>query len=323
MQREQLMAARQPVFSSKQIAAALGVSVSSVKRWCDRDSIPTVRTVGGHRRVPLDGLLHFLRGSDYQLVDPAAIGLSSPLVDPQAAPAWDRGTERGRFQHALLEGDEVAARALFWRYLQRSPNQSLAAEQFITAAMAQFGHAWEDGQVQVYQERRACEINRRLLNELRQRILSRRDLTQAPIAIGGSPAGDPYQLPSALVEVALLEAGWNAMNLGNDLPLDSLLQAAIDYQPRLFWLSTSAVADEPRFVEDFNRLADALSPEVALLVGGRGLSESLRPRLRYTAYCDNLGQMIGLATALKNSQSEIPPTGQQDTGGGLSTEPTG
>lgn len=295
------MAATQPLFSSKQIAAALGASVSSVKRWCDRGSIPTVRTVGGHRRIPLDGLLHFLRASDYHLANPEAIGLSSQIASPDVAPDWDSGTDQGRFQQALFEGDEARCREIFWRCIDRCNSKALAAEELIRDSMHQFGHAWESGQLQVYQERRACEICRRLLNEFRLRLASSVDVRSGAVAIGGTPAGDPYQLATALVEVALREAGWNAFNQGNDLPLDTLLQAAIEYQPRLFWLSVSAVRDEDEFVKQFNQLANALSDDVALLVGGRALSDALRPRLKYTAHCDSIGQMLGLANALKNS----------------------
>ena len=45
--------------TTRQVAEALSVSESSVKRWCDQGAIPTIRTVGGHRRIPLDGLLRF------------------------------------------------------------------------------------------------------------------------------------------------------------------------------------------------------------------------------------------------------------------------
>lgn len=295
------MAASQPLFSSKQVAAALGASVSSVKRWCDRGSIPTVRTVGGHRRVPLDGLLHFLRDSSYRLANPEAIGLSAQIVSPDVVPDWNSTTEQGRFQQALFQGDERECRAIFWQCFERCSIKALIAEELIAESMHQFGHAWENGQLPVYRERRACEICHRLLYELRLQLDSVVDFRHGLIAIGGTPAGDPYQLASSLIEIALREAGWKAFNQGSDLPLDTLLQAAIEYQPRLFWLSVSVVKNEETFVQQFNQLADALSDDVALLIGGRALGDTLRPRLKYTAHCDNVQQMLGLANALKNS----------------------
>jgi len=62
-------------FSPKQVAQALQVSESSVKRWCDRGVIRTDRTHGGHRRIPLEYLMEFLESTNRRIVDPDAIGL--------------------------------------------------------------------------------------------------------------------------------------------------------------------------------------------------------------------------------------------------------
>ena len=59
----------------KQVARAIGVSEASLKRWCDKGLIEMVRTVGGHRRLPLSSVLQFLRSSGHQLVRPEILGL--------------------------------------------------------------------------------------------------------------------------------------------------------------------------------------------------------------------------------------------------------
>ena len=95
------------------------------------------------------------------------------------------------------------------------------------------------------------------------------------------------------------EAGWNATNLGSNLPIESLIQAIVDYQPQLVWLSVSAFSDEAKFVADQNLLAEQIGDEVSLLVGGRALTDQLRPKLRYTAHCDGLRQMVDLASMIR------------------------
>ncbi|REJ93532.1 MAG: helix-turn-helix domain-containing protein [Planctomycetota bacterium] len=47
------------LLTPKQVARAISVSESSIKRWCDRGAIATQYTPGGHRRIPLSGLLEF------------------------------------------------------------------------------------------------------------------------------------------------------------------------------------------------------------------------------------------------------------------------
>ena len=135
-----------------------------------------------------------------------------------------------------------------------------------------------------------------MINELRADLPPISD--SAPIAIGGAPEGDPYQLPTALVELALREAGWNAVSLGSNLPTDSFLQAILDYQPQLVWLSVSTVTDPVAFVADQNRLAEHINDEISLLVGGRALTPELRPKLRYTAHCEGLRNLVDLAAMI-------------------------
>ncbi len=296
------MATRQPSYSPKQIAEALGVSESSVKRWCDKGTIPTVRTMGGHRRITLEGLQQFLRDSGRRLLIPQALGLPPlPALRRTQVPGDDQPLMK-EFRERLAEGDEPACRELLQQFIATGTTFGEAAETLITDAMHGLGDAWQQHQLGVYQERRACEISARLIAELRGRLppIS----PSAPVAFGGTPEGDPYQLPTALVELSLREAGWNAMNLGNNLPLGSFQQAVHDQPPQLVWLSVSAIAHLSTFVTEENRLAETLGNDVALFLGGRAISEKVRAKLQYTGYCDDIQQLVKLSEAIAYRHSQ-------------------
>ena len=291
------MAARQPQFSPKQIADAMQVSESSVKRWCDSGAIAIIKTLGGHRRITLDSLQQFLRDTQRQLLRPEVLSL------PSLAPARSmkvRGSNHPvseSFREALARGDESVCRQLLHQLIDEGATRSEAAEQLITDAMHGVGDAWQSHELDVYQERRGCDIAMRLIYELRS-SLPEPD-PNAPVAIGGAAEGDPYQLPTALVELSLREVNWNAVNLGCNLPLDSFLQAAHDYGPQLVWMSISSVQEPDLFVAAQNRLAESLGEDVPLLIGGRALCDRLRPRLRYTAHCDSLRHLVDLAAIMR------------------------
>jgi MerR family transcriptional regulator, light-induced transcriptional regulator len=293
-------------FSPKQAAQALGVSESSVKRWCDLGAVPVLRTAGGHRRIPRKSLEELLaQGGDLgnllkSLPDTGAEASGGP---DEVVPAKSEAVSlsetleqyRDEFHDALRIGLESRCRQILHAVIESGLSRTAAADFLVTHAMHRFGHLWEHGELAIYQERRACGICLGLIHELR-RSISIAD--GSPIAIGGAPRGDIYQLPSQLIELALCEAGWNATSLGCNLPIHSLVDAVSEYRPRLLWVSLSAVEAEESFVEQFNELAGALGPETALIIGGRAASDSLRPRLRYTAHCDNLTNLIELAAKL-------------------------
>lgn len=64
-----------PVLSTRELAEAIGVSESSIKRWADDGTVRAVRTIGGHRRIPFEEAIRFVRASNLRLVKPEVLGL--------------------------------------------------------------------------------------------------------------------------------------------------------------------------------------------------------------------------------------------------------
>jgi len=319
-------------YSPKQVAERLGVSESSVKRWLDQGAVPILRTAGGHRRVSQesverllgqlkamsgfprisslgddglqelderrpgddDGIQGHEDGIQRHAPEPGGIAIESPSAFGSAA---DRPVSEvaDAFRIALMDGRETVCRDLIDELIGRGHSPSTAADLLITPAMHGFGHQWQKGELAIYQERRACGIATELIAGLRRELPAN---TDGPIAIGGSPEGDFYQLPTALVELALCEIGWRAKSLGCNLPMSEFRAAVREYQPKVVWISLSCLADEETFVREFNETADALPKQTAVLIGGRAATDALRPRLRYTGHCDSLRNLVDLAQTL-------------------------
>ncbi|TWU47365.1 methylaspartate mutase subunit S [Rubripirellula tenax] len=290
------MAAHQPQYSPKQISEALLSSESSVKRWCDSGAIPTVRTAGGHRRITLDGLQHYLRTSGRALVAPEVLGLPMLGVARCQSIPGESTSDSADFCRMISVGDEAGCRRLLRKRLQDGGSRSEVVGGLVTEAMHEMGDAWKSKEVDPYQERRACAICIRLIDEMKSELPSCSE--SAPTAIGGTPSGDPYQVPTALVDLALRESGWNTINLGSDLPLESFRQAAFDHDAKLVWMSVSSISNATTFVAEEVRFAGQLNDDVTLIMGGRALTDSIRSRMRYTAHCDNLQQLSALAAVM-------------------------
>jgi excisionase family DNA binding protein len=290
------MAAEPVHYSPKQVATALSASESSVKRWCDRGIIPTVRTSGGHRRISLDGLRAFTAATGKELVDPKVLGLPQLFCDRKPEVPGVSTPHQVAFREALAAGDEKRCQELLREQVDASSRGAVTASTLICDAMQGIGNAWNCQELDPYQERRACDICIRLINELRSNLPP--IPANAPVAIGGSLCGDPYQLPTALVELMLREQGWNATSIGTDLPAESFLQAAHDFQPKMIWLSVSSFDQPAMFIDQQNRLADGIGDGVALVIGGRALSDAIRPQLKYTAFCDSLQHLDELAAMI-------------------------
>jgi excisionase family DNA binding protein len=279
--------------SPKQVAQALGVSESSLKRWCDRGLLKTVRTAGGHRRLELVDVLQFLRDSGREIVRPELLRL--PATVGQGPTILARASEQIR--EALLAGDEEQCRRVVFDLYLGGRSACEIFDQVLAPAFHDIGHGWESGSVAVYRERRACEIALKTLHDLRRALPE--PAVDAPMALGGTLERDPYCLPTAMVEVVLREAGWRATSLGTLLPAATFADALRENQPDLLWISVSTISSIPDFIGEYSQLHDlATALGTPIAVGGRALTADVRQQVSYSTYCDTLRHLVTFAGSI-------------------------
>ena len=268
--------------SPKQVSRAIGVSESSLKRWCDQGLLQTVRTAGGHRKIEISEVVRFVRDRNLVLRAPEVLDL------PPASERAELGLVRGQslLTSALLAGNELLVRQIiFDLYLAKHPI-SVICDEVLASAFREIGERWACQEADPFQERRGCEIAVRIMFDLRR---CQRPPEPSWNAIGGTIEGDLYSIPSTMAELVLRDAGWNAISLGTSLPFSSLIRAIAETRPRLFWLSVSYIQPSIDFIQEFSRLSQiCMESGTALVVGGRALSESLRLKMTYSAYCDTM-----------------------------------
>jgi len=190
--------------SPKDLAAAIGVSESSLKRWADSGKIAVVRTEGGHRRIDIAEAVRFVRESGVQLVRPDVLGLAEV-----AAVANEDGQGEALYQH-LAAGNLPEVRGLLVGMYLRGQAVAAICDGPILAAMTRLGELWRHDSAGVFIEHRATDLIVQAVTQLRALIEQPRESHRA---VGGAPAGDPYLLPSMLAATVLASEGVRAVNL--------------------------------------------------------------------------------------------------------------
>lgn len=275
-----------PVFSPRMVAKAIGVSESSLKRWCDAGLIAATKTAGGHRRVNRGSVIEFLKQKELELHDPTIIGLPSF----EAIQVNDSADALQQFVAILLEGNESKCKELLmYLYINRSTMAEIF-DTVVAPAFEQIGEMWRQGRLEIFVERRACEICMNSMRELRSCLSP--PAADAFTAMGGTIANDHYLLPTLAVEMTLSSQGWQANSLGSNLPFETMLKAVESQRPDLFWISVSHVVDANSLVGEFNQFAASIPPETTLIVGGSALSDSFRAQIRNAVCCSNLSQLV-------------------------------
>jgi MerR family transcriptional regulator, light-induced transcriptional regulator len=277
------------------IAAAemLGVSVSTVKRWVDDGVLPAHRTAGGHRKLLRAEVIALARLGEMPHGDLAAT---------TAPHSRDDGADLESVACALLDaihggrGGEV--NAVIRRAYRSGVAIEALADQVVRPVMAKIGHEWETARIDVWQEHRGTQLCAAALYDLKDELESRAERNR-PVALGGAPAGDPYLLPTVLAQLVLLDAGWDAIQLGPNTPMPSLARALVDLRPRLIWLSVSYLVDADGFMSAYREVYQTAEGRgVAVALGGQALSEKIRSAIPYTTYGDGLTHLAAFARTL-------------------------
>lgn len=290
--------------STPEAAQALGVSVSTVKRWVDEGILPAHRTPGGHRKLLFAEVLALARQGEWPHRDSAGITFASRKHE-QA----DSAMLRSSLHAALVRGEAAQARAVIQGAYRSGITVEMLADEVIAPVMQHIGHDWKTERIDIWHEHRGSLICAAALHEL-ARDLERRAERPRPVAVGAAPEGDPYQLATLLAQLVLLDAGWDAVNLGPNTPLASLTDALYSLRPRLLWVSASHLQNSAHFVREyrtFYRIAEQSG--VAVAVGGRAITDKLRSQLPYTTYGDRLSHLAEFARTL-HPRKERPARGR-------------
>lgn len=290
--------------TTAEVSQALGVSVSTVKRWVDDGILPAHRTAGGHRKLLRADVLRLAREGRLPRLDLARLGEPG---ETSAGEGLDRLGER-LFQ-SLRDGSRADVRSILLHAYRQGMAMGILADRLLAPAMSRIGHDWETGRIDVLHEHRATQLCVDAIHELKQLLSARAD-ANGPLAVGGAPEGDVYVLSGLMVECTLLDAGWRCINLGANVPLASLALACKELRPRVLWLSCSDIVDPDRFVLEFDELMRAAGEtRVAVAVGGRALNEKIRSRMRYSMFGDGLEQFTSFLRTL-HAQPSPPKRGR-------------
>ena len=259
-----------PLLSPRELAHAIGVSESSIKRWIDDGLIGATKTAGGHRRIAGSEAIRFVRESRSILLRPDVLGLRDLAAAEQDSPAAVDDVDL-LFVY-LKEGRAPAVNGLILSLYLGGRSVAEIIDGPVQAALERIGDLWMKEESGIFWEHRATEIAIRAVAVLRTLFSPAAD---AMVALGGAPAGDSYILPSMASAAVLESTGLRAVNLGPDTPIESLMRGVDALQPSLVWLSISVVAEGEKLGREIERFAKTLSGQGVPLVLGGSARESI------------------------------------------------
>lgn len=291
--------------TTSQAAGLMGVGESTVKRMCDRDILATIRTEGGHRRIP-------------------AIQVNQWLINQRQAQrdhSADAHVQTGRSIETTLEdftpediveclrrGAHPSLLSIVQSAISNGTTTADVIDNVLAPAMWLVGQRWSQGTFDVYEEHICSRNMRTLLTSLRdwaaKKVLEQNSkfnqssILNRPRAIGCSIGGEQHDLAPTMIEWALADLGWNAQSLGSSVPVDSLINAIVLEQPVLVWVSYTHFNDVEDIILDNHRIYQSLGALQRLAIGGQALSADLQPQLMFDFAGNSMIELFRFAAQL-------------------------
>jgi MerR family transcriptional regulator, light-induced transcriptional regulator len=196
-------------------ADLLGVHYMTAYRYVRTGRLPA-RKVGQEWQVEVVDVEH-LRAEASSGHDVVAVG---------------RGRRRNRtgvLVDRLTRSDEQGAWAIIDDAVRGGMEPDDVYLELLAPALEDVGDRWANGDVTVAEEHQASALVLRLIGRLGPRF-ARRGRKRGTIVVG-APPGDVHGLPSALISDLLRGRGFEVIDLGGDVPVDSWRSACAAAEP--------------------------------------------------------------------------------------------
>ncbi|HYN35000.1 MAG TPA: B12-binding domain-containing protein [Ilumatobacteraceae bacterium] len=192
-------------------ADELGVHYQTAYGWV-RSGRLKAELIGGRYLVSRDDL------------DAVRIGRQTPS-DPKPPGTQRLARSSDRMHHALLTGDEPAARQLAVTLVNEGTSVAQLIQLVFVPSLVRIGQAWHEGKLTVWVEHRASAIVERILGELAPNPRGRRRGTALVAAV----SGDHHSLPTTMAAVTLRDDNWHVEHLGANMPPDELVHFCAEH----------------------------------------------------------------------------------------------
>jgi methanogenic corrinoid protein MtbC1 len=187
-------------------------------------------------------------------------------------PDVERSESTNAFISLLKHFDSEAFKALLHK--RRAKQTMLDFVQYtIAPLMVGVGDAWLSGEIDVFHEHLCSSmIERYLISQ----TLKSKPKPAFPIFLFALPPGERHQLGLLMVEAVMAEAGAYIVNVGTDIPLNSLKLAAIECRADVVALTFSFSYPLRDVVPTLMHARRLLPTRMLIWAGGSGLSQVRR-----------------------------------------------
>lgn len=275
------------MLSTIEVARALGVSAPTIKRWADEGLLAAEKTVGGHRRFPIEEVVGFQAKQGQGLKHQDHL----PELSLKSRDYAGAESSTDSIFDALLTGDSQQVAAIIVNAYMHNVSMAFIFDRMICPAMRTIGELWFQGELTIAQEHLATRTVLEAASSLRG--FSKLP-TPIPLkTICCSVEEDFHELPVYLAQTLLESFGATVINLGTNTPFFALAEALDDHHPKLVCVSSTILNNVDRAAREYKGLHLMTEKRgILIILGGKGFAdERLRRRFPADLHAESFEQL--------------------------------
>jgi excisionase family DNA binding protein len=223
--------------------------------------------------------------------DLAAFSEAPPSATERGDAPWDE-----RLLSRMLDADVSGAWALTEAALASGMAPTEAYEELLVPALKKVGDMWESDEIGVADEHAASQVATRIVARLAPRT-ARRGVRRGTVVLGSTQT-EVHSLPSSIAADLFRAAQFNVVDLGVNLPPESLAAAIVERGDVLaVAISVTTTGQEIEIARSVAAVR-AVS-DVALIVGGAGSDEAGAKAAGADAYARTARDAIAVLEQLR------------------------
>lgn len=283
----------EPLFNMKAVEQQTGISAATLRAWERRYSLVEPKRTSSGYRLYSDRDVALLRWVRTRMDEGLTISRVVAMLDnlrDSSDPIWiesgdgqmpvkydmplpPKSLVQPLFQ-ALIDLDDDRADEIIDQAFAMYTMPTVCAE-LIAPTLVEIGAAWQRGDILATTEHFATNYVRGRLLALLQAYPRRPEM---PMLFIGCAPNERHEFGALILAVMLRQQGFNVVYLGQDVPLDDMIQAASQEHPAMICLSANSPATALILRDAKSRLQNLEPPAPLFSYGGRAFDDD--PDLR-------------------------------------------
>jgi 5-methyltetrahydrofolate--homocysteine methyltransferase len=201
----------------------------------------------------------------------------------------------------LAEGNQPKVRELVQQALDRGLSAKEILDEGLMGGMSIVGEMMEREEIMIPEVLAVAQFMGAVIDEMLKPLLLEEDMNPYGKVVFATVKGDLHDIGKNLVIMMLEGAGFDVVDLGIDVPPETIVEAIRENNPNMLGLSALLTTTMPMIATTIDIVKDSgLRDQVKILVGGAPVDQSFADEVGADGYAPDASTATILARSLFN-----------------------